>query len=108
FYTTMSGTSMATPHVAGAAAIVKQRYPEYTAEQLRAALTSTATAVDLTSYEVGAGVVDVAAAIDRSVIASGSGDFGLVAWGDETGPVTRTITYVNRGDADLSVDVSAT
>ena len=37
-YIGMSGTSMATPHVAGAAAILKQQHPEYTAAQLRAAL----------------------------------------------------------------------
>ena len=55
----MSGTSMATPHVAGAAAIVKQRHPEYTADELRAALMSTATDVGLTSYLAGSGVVDV-------------------------------------------------
>ena len=41
-YAAMSGTSMATPHVAGAAAIVKQAHPTWTGQQLKAALVSSA------------------------------------------------------------------
>ena len=41
-YQTMSGTSMATPHVAGAAAIVKERHPGWTGEQIKAALVASA------------------------------------------------------------------
>ncbi|MFF2371700.1 S8 family serine peptidase [Agromyces sp. NPDC058110] len=106
-YISMSGTSMATPHVAGAAAIVKQQHPEYTSTQLRAALMSTATDVGLTPYQVGAGVVDVASAIESDVVASGSGDFGMLSWGEDASPVTRTVEYANRGDAELTVDLSA-
>ncbi|MFF1478690.1 S8 family serine peptidase [Streptomyces sp. NPDC058301] len=40
----MSGTSMATPHVAGAAAIVKQRRPDWSAQRIKAALVSSAQA----------------------------------------------------------------
>ena len=36
---------MATPHVAGAAAILKQQHPEYTGDQIRALLMSSATDV---------------------------------------------------------------
>ncbi|GAA1992016.1 S8 family serine peptidase [Microbacterium pumilum] len=107
-YITMSGTSMATPHVAGAAAIVKQKHPEYTAAQLRAALVSTTTDVGYTSYQGGAGVVDVKAAIDAPVIAAGSGDFGMLMWGEEATPVTRTIEYTNRSDAEVTVALAAT
>lgn len=34
----MSGTSMATPQVAGAAAILKQQHPDWNGGQLKAAL----------------------------------------------------------------------
>ncbi|MEI5584818.1 S8 family serine peptidase, partial [Agromyces sp. CCNWLW208] len=104
-YVSMSGTSMATPHVAGAAAIVKQQHPEYTAAQLRAALLSTASDVGLTPYQAGAGVLDVGAAVDAPVVASGSGDFGMLAWGEEPNPVERTVEYANRTDREVTVSL---
>ena len=106
-YLTMSGTSMATPHVAGAAAVVKQQHPEYTATQLRAALLSSATDVGLTSYQAGAGVLDVAEAVDAPVVASGSGDFGMLVWGEVPTPVVRTIEYANRSDAEVVIGLAA-
>jgi subtilisin family serine protease len=42
--TTMSGTSMASPHVAGAAALVLGAYPAYTPKQVRDALVANASA----------------------------------------------------------------
>ena len=41
-YATMSGTSMATPHVTGAAALIWGAHPGYTAPDVRAALTASA------------------------------------------------------------------
>lgn len=106
-YVSMSGTSMATPHVAGAAAILKQRNPEYTAAQLKAALTSSAADLGLTPYQAGTGLLDVDAALQAPVVASGSGDFGMLVWGEEPAPVTRTIEYANRTSEEVTLELAA-
>ncbi|MDX6259730.1 MAG: hypothetical protein QOH84_1418, partial [Kribbellaceae bacterium] len=50
-YTAASGTSMATPHVAGSAALLAQAHPDWKADQLKNALVSTAkTNLDLSVY----------------------------------------------------------
>jgi len=105
YYVSMSGTSMATPHIAGAAAILKQEHPDYTADQLRALLTSSSRDVGLNPYQAGVGVVDLTTAIDAEVVASGSADFGMLHWGDDPATLTRTITYTNNGDEDVTLDL---
>ncbi|MFI6483548.1 S8 family serine peptidase [Nonomuraea sp. NPDC050663] len=102
FYTKASGTSMATPHVAGAAAIVAQTRPEWTAPQLKAALMSTAKDIGGTVYERGAGLLDVGRAASQTVVATTpSIDFRLV---DTSGkPLTRELTYSNQGDQPVTL-----
>ncbi|KAF2413872.1 hypothetical protein B1729_07715 [Microbacterium sp. B35-04] len=107
-YIGMSGTSMATPHVAGAAAILLGANPDYTTDQLKAAIASTAVDVGYTAYQGGSGVIDVDAALEAPVVASGSGDFGMLMWGEEPTPVERTVEYTNRTDAEITVALTAT
>ncbi|MFI7658678.1 S8 family serine peptidase [Micromonospora parva] len=93
-YTTASGTSMATPHVAGAAAILAQEHPDWSAVKLKDALVSTTKANPaLTVFEQGAGRVDVARALGQRVYSSATADFGRLSTGGAT--VERTVTYTN-------------
>lgn len=59
-YTRMSGTSMATPHVAGIAALLLQAHPEYTPADVKTVLMNTAEPLrgQYSVFEVGAGRVD--------------------------------------------------
>ena len=111
-YTSLSGTSMATPHVAGAAAIVAQQHPDWRAGQIKALLT--ATSVPLADQPVtfqGAGRLDVAAAVGSPVtVDHGTLSLGRVA--QDAGDRVRDLTYHNASDQPvtlrLSADVSGT
>ena len=55
----LSGTSMATPHVAGAAAILKQKNPGYSPENIKVILKSKAIDLGFDSNTEGSGRIDV-------------------------------------------------
>ncbi|MFC4591017.1 S8 family peptidase [Sphaerisporangium corydalis] len=106
-YTTLSGTSMATPHVSGAAAILAQRHPGWTGPQLKAALMSTAKDVGLTVYERGAGRLDVGTAVAQQVhAATPSADYGLVPEG--SAPIAKRLTYGNLADQPVTLTLTPT
>jgi subtilisin family serine protease len=110
-YVSLSGTSMATPHVAGAAAIVAAQHPDWTAEQLKAALTGSAKPKDgLTVFEQGAGRVDVAKATTATVFASPAIlNFGLARWPHHDDQVlTKTVAYTNTGAEPVTLDLAST
>ncbi len=64
-YVRLSGTSMASPHVAGTAALILQQHPEYTPFDVKAALMNTSDDLNgkYSVYEVGAGRIDAYQAV---------------------------------------------
>ncbi|MEU9952350.1 S8 family serine peptidase [Streptomyces sp. NPDC047939] len=108
-YTSASGTSMATPHVAGSAAILKQRHPDWTGQRIKEALTAHAkSAADQTVYQQGYGRVDIPAALDPSLELSGTADFRVIPWQKGTYPTrSRTLTLRNGAATDTVVTVTA-
>ena len=58
YYTTLSGTSMAAPHVAGIVALLLDANPALTPLQIKAILQPTATPIPYATWEAGAGYVN--------------------------------------------------
>lgn len=104
-YTTASGTSMATPHVSAAAAVLAQQHPDWTGPQLKAALMSSAKDVGGSVFEFGAGRLDVARATAQRVHAlTPSIDLGIM--GREQPALSRTVSYANAGSAPVTLSLA--
>ncbi|MFE6482834.1 S8 family serine peptidase [Streptomyces sp. NPDC057757] len=107
YYTSMSGTSMATPHVAGVAALLAEKHPDWTGARLKDALMSSSRQLDASAYVLGSGRVSVPDAIDAAVTATGSADLGFYSWPYEANePVTRTVTYTNSSDSAVELSLA--
>lgn len=66
FYTVFSGTSQATPHIAGVVALILEANPKLSPLDVKAILQQTATNIPgRAAWEVGSGMVNAYAAVDR-------------------------------------------
>ncbi|NEB00884.1 S8 family peptidase [Streptomyces sp. SID13726] len=107
-YLTIDGTSMATPHVAGAAAILAQQHPDWSGERIKAVLTGSTEPGAYSSFQQGTGRVDLARALDESVVTEqGPVDFGVQQWPhDDDKAQTKQLTYKNLGTEPVTLDLS--
>ncbi|UJP40881.1 S8 family serine peptidase [Cellulomonas palmilytica] len=119
----LSGTSMAAPHVAGIAALVRAAHPRWSPTEVKAAIVNTATH-DVTTEpdggglaygpeRVGAGRVDALAAVETDVVAYNAKNpaltsvtFGVVDVGPTKVTRTATVTVRNFGRTTQSYDAS--
>ena len=97
----LNGTSMAAPHVAGAAALLKERHPTWTVAQIKSALVLTGDPVhngsgaEVTTIREGGGMIDLPRADNPLIFAAPTGlSFGLVTPGTT---VSHSIALTDAG-----------
>lgn len=96
-YRAFDGTSMASPHVAGVAALILDEHPEWTPADIKAAMMSTAKGSSPSTFlEIGAGIVDAYKAITTDIIMSpGSISYGRPETNQQTWSRHDVITVTN-------------
>ena len=111
----VSGTSMASPHVAGSVALYLQAHPDTSSQDMRSILQNSADpkvwfgnpALGFLDnvHRQGAGMVD----IDDTILATTFVTPGKIAAGEsETGPFTQTLTIRNTSGSDVTYNLSHT
>ncbi len=97
-YMTMSGTSMATPLVAAAAALMLEKDPTLTPATVKARLMRSAQKLDESPVIGGAGLLDIEAALEETGVVTGEALSPLLVYDAETGGTLMEDTSSLWGD----------
>jgi thermitase len=94
-YSNKGGTSMATPHVAGVAALIKSRYPAFTNEEIRERMRNTAKDLGALGKDddYGYGLVDAYAALGISFFDTKEGTYPSIS-GTHEGTIKPNQTII--------------
>lgn len=108
WYVIDSGTSMATPLVAGSAAILAALHPTWDPAQLKADLVATAhPASGGDIYELGGGQLNIGTAVTDTIVAHAAvADLGTAGDG-ATRPIRSILSWTNTGKRAVTLDLSA-
>ncbi|MFN2114476.1 MAG: S8 family serine peptidase, partial [Anaerolineae bacterium] len=114
----MSGTSMASPHVAGAATLLRSAHPDWTSEQVRTTLINTSKRSvmigpseddrrEAAPYESGPGRLDLVHALDPGAfVAPPKASFGEITAGDSAA-LTFEVTSASAEEEQFHLSVDA-
>jgi subtilisin family serine protease len=114
-FTIMQGTSMASPHVAGAGALLKQLNPTWTPGQIKSALMTTATTKKVVKedgktaadpFEVGSGRIDLQKAIKPGITFDAAGD-DFITHKDALWNVNYPSIYISAMDNEITITRTA-
>jgi hypothetical protein len=104
-----SGTSMASPHIAGVAALLKAIHPTWTPQQIKSAIVSTAQFLNLDVMQQGGGRVDALRAANAQLLPSPSTiAFGRVDTSGDTWTTTATVGLTNISSSALTLTATST
>ncbi len=112
-YATLGGTSMSSPHVAGAAALFLQAHPKTKAADVRTYFQNSADPKDWWGYpgigyldfvnRQGAGMLQ----IDKAILATAKVEPSKLSLGEsQAGPSTQTLKITNNGSSAVTYDLS--
>ncbi|MCT1785327.1 S8 family serine peptidase, partial [Lysinibacillus capsici] len=108
-YDRKTGTSMATPHITGIVALLKQANPDWNAFDIKVALSNTAKVLDKTKYDVfsqGAGRVNAYAAAHPEILAYALDSAILDGTGAVSENLKGTVTFGPQSLKDQNISVT--
>ena len=100
-YASLSGTSMATPHVSGAAALLLQMHPDWTPDKVKSALIQSSSQLDESLWQAGAGGLWVPSAVSQHLFVNQP----LISYG-LAGGESQNAVLQNQGQATTLITTS--